>query len=449
MGGSESGAKPGSGSDSKGKKTGLFEAVKIWGGVALIVIVGLVIAYQFVEPGPPESIVLATGSETGAYHAYGLRYQEALSRYGITVHLRTTAGSVENVGLLRNGEADVAFVQSGVVPAETHVLEGIGSLYFEPLWLFHRSDEPIEQLTDLLGKRVQVGATGSGTRSVATRLLRLNGIDESNADLKGLSSMEAVEQLLAGEIDAAFIVISPTSKVIGQLMSQEGGELRLLDMDRALAYERTFPYLSEVVLPEGGLDFQQNIPDRSIDLVSPAATLICTEDLHPAIIPLFIMTAETIHGGGDLLAPPGTFPSPLRLDVPISTAANEYYTKGLSFLYRVFPFPVAATLDRLKIMLLPLLTLLFPLFKIAGPLYAWRIRRKIFRWYAVLRGVERRFETARDTTDVSGYLQELGAVETEINAVNVPASYMEELYNLRMHLALVQQKVRAADSAPA
>jgi hypothetical protein len=351
--------------------------------------------------------------------------------------------------LLRNGEADVAFVQSGVVPAETHVLEGIASLYFEPLWLFHRADLPVQRLTDLRGKRVQIGAEGSGTRSVATRLLRLNGIDESNTTFVGVSNSEAAGLLEEGGLDAAFIVTSPTTEIIAQLMAQEGGSLRLLDMHRALAYERTLPYLSGVVLPEGGLDFEHDIPDRPVDLVSPAATLIGTEDLYPAIIPLFIMAAESIHGGGDLLSPPGTFPSPRRLDVPIATAANEYYTKGLSFLYRVFPFPVAATLDRLKILLLPLLTLLFPLFKIAGPLYAWRIRRKIFRWYTVLRGVERRFETARESMDVSGYLEELDRVETEINSVNVPASYMEELYNLRMHVALVQEKVRAVESAPA
>ena len=88
-------------------KSGVFEALKVWGGIAIVVIVGFAIAYQFVEPGLPGSIVLATGSESGAYHAFGLRYQEALAKYGITVHLLTSAGSVENEGLLRNGEADV------------------------------------------------------------------------------------------------------------------------------------------------------------------------------------------------------------------------------------------------------------------------------------------------------------------------------------------------------
>jgi hypothetical protein len=306
----------------------------------------------------------------------------------------------------------------------------------------------VQHLSDLLGKRVQIGAEGSGTRSVATRLLRLNGVDESNTTLTGRSGAHAAADLSAGEIDAAFLVISPTSEVITQLMAEEGHSLRLLDMTRALAYERTFPSLSHVVLPEGGLDFLTNAPDRPIDLISPAATLVCTEDLHPAIVPLFILAAEAIHGGGDLLASPGTFPSPQRLDVPVAPAAHAYYSKGLSFLYRVFPFKLAATLDRLKIMLLPLLTLLFPLFKVAGPLYAWRIRRKIFRWYGVLRGVERRFETAKETTDLSGYIDELAGVEREINAVNVPASYMEELYNLRMHLALVQQKMKAVTAAP-
>ncbi len=425
--------------------SGIREALKVWGGAAILLVAGLAVAFQFVEPAPPDTLVLATGSERGAYHAFGQRYRAALSDYGIDLQLKTSAGSLENVSLLRDGEADVAFVQGGVIVPGTLGLEGIASVYFEPLWLFYRIDprenSSVDKLSDLVGRRVQIGASGSGTRAVALPLLEANGVTESNATLLGLSDAEAVTQLLAGDIDGAFLVTAVGSEAIETLMAAEGDAIKLFDAERALAYERIFPYLSRVQLPEGGLDLVANIPDREIEMVSPAATLIATADLHPAIVPLFIMAAERIHGGGDLLAAPGTFPSARRLDVPLSKAAASYYATGLSFLYRVLPFPLAASLDRLKIMLLPLVTLLFPLFKLAGPIYTWRIRSKIYRWYGVLRTVENRFENAGSSAEVAGYMQELADVEREINGVTVPASYMEELYNLRMHLALVQRNV--------
>jgi TRAP transporter TAXI family solute receptor len=427
------------------RKSGFRDALKVWGGSAAVVVVGLILAYQFVEPAPPDRLVLATGDEHGTYHALGLRYREAFAEYGIALELVATAGSVENVELLRDGEADIAFVQGGVVPPQTETLEGIASLYFEPLWFFHREDlngpKPIERLSDLAGKRVQVGAAGSGTRTVALSVLQINDVDESNATLIGDPNADAVDRLLAGQTDGAFFVTAPDSKVVRRLMAVEGDSIRLFDNARILAYERVFPYLARVELPEGSLDFAGNVPDRQIALLSPAATMLTTQRLHPAIVPLFIETAERIHGGGNLLAPPGTFPSPRYLEVPLSAAAASYYESGRSFLYRVFPFSVAASFDRLKILLLPLITLLFPLFKIAGPLYTWSIRSKIYRWYGVMRDVEKRFDASNDPTDVSAYLEELSDVEREIERVDVPASYMEELYNLRMHLARIQARI--------
>jgi TRAP transporter TAXI family solute receptor len=428
------------------KPSGFRQALKVWGGSALVVIAGLILAYQFVEPAPPDRLVLATGDERGTYHALGIRYREAFAQYGISLELMPTAGSMENVELLRTGKADVAFVQGGVVAPGTEALEGIASLYFEPLWFFRRNGASgIERLSDLAGKRIQVGVEGSGTRAVAVPLLQINDVDESNATLLSAESSDAADSLIEGQVDGAFFVSAPDSEVVRRLMAAEGDSIRLFDGTRLLAYERVFPYLARVELPEGSLDFAKNVPDRQVALLSPAATMLATERLHPAIVPLFIETAERIHGGGDLLAPPGTFPSRRYLDVPLSAAAASYFSSGRSFLYRVLPFSVAASFDRLKILLLPLVTLLFPLFKIAGPLYTWSIRSKIYRWYGVMRDVEKRFDASDGQGDVSAFMKELSEVEREIDRVNVPASYMEELYNLRMHLDRIQTRIAPGD----
>jgi len=378
------------------------------------------------------------------YHAFGKRYREAFEPYGIEVVLRTTAGSLENIELLASGEVDLAFVQGGTVP-DHHLphVEGIASLYYEPLWIFHRADLSVTQLTDLAGRRVQVGPPGSGTRAVALELLEINDVTVTNSDLRDLPVDDAIDLLLSGDLDALCVVGGAGSASVLRLMESEGGALRLFDVPRGLAYERTFRHLRQVVLAEGVIDAATNVPDRDIRLMAATAGLLTSHELHEALAPLLIEAARNIHGVGDIFEATGEFPSPQPMDVPLSMSAEHYFKNGPSFLYRVLPFAAAATLDRLLILLLPLLTLLLPLLKVAPPLYRWRIRSKIYRWYRVLYEAEHDVDRASKDVDVAPFLLRLDEVEREIHGVKVPPSYMEELYNLRMHLARVQAELRA------
>lgn len=414
------------------------EGAKVSGALIVLIVVGFVVAYQYVGPPPPKRIVMATGVAGGAYHAFGLRCAEVLARSGIEVELRETAGAIENLEALRNGEADIALVQGGMAPDDVgDFAKGVASVFFEPLWIFHRADLVVTRLTDLRGLSVQVGNEGSGTRAVALDLLALNGIDASNTTLLDAAAGEAADALLAGDADAMFLVNAPNSETIGRLAEEEGRALRLLDVDRWLAYTRRRPYLSRVILAEGVLDLERNQPARELDLVAPTAVLLAAEDLHSALVPLFIQASEETHGSGDLLSGPGSFPSPRNLEAPLAAAADHYFKHGSSFLYRVFPFDVAATLDRLKILLLPLLTLLLPVMRLAPPLIRWRTRRKVFRWYRHLERIEREPET-----DHASRLAQLDEIEREIvETVDVPASYMEELHQLRLHLERVRARL--------
>lgn len=429
------------------------EGWRVWGIAIGLTLVGFLAAYRFVGPAPPDSIVLATGASDGAYHAFGQRYAAFLADYGIDVEVRVTAGAVENAELLASGEADVAFVQGGTVAEDDEAdLKGIASLYYEPLWIFHRADLDVARLADLAGRRIQVGAVGSGTRAVASTLLAASGIDEGSATFFDLSSADAAELLVAGELDAAFLVVSPQSAVVARLMEPAPGRIesavRLLDIDRHLAYVRAFPYLAHVVLPAGGFDLRRDLPDHPVDLLAPTAALLAREGLHPAVVPLFIRAAEKIHGAGSLFAAPGTFPSRENLGVPLAPSAREYFDHGRSLLYRVFPFQVAAAFDRLKILLLPLLTLLVPLLRFAPIVYRWRIRSKIYRWYGVMQKIEERFARESGREGQERCLAELAELEREIvETVKVPGSYMEELYNLRMHLARLRERVAVRPGA--
>ncbi len=418
------------------------DGLKFSASLILVAIVGAVVAYQFVGPPPPRELVMASGADGGAYKSFGALYAQELSSAGIELQLLPTAGSVANYELLRSRGADFAMVQGGTAPADVDdFAKGLASVYFEPLWIFSRSELEWTRLSELRGMRIQVGAEGSGTRAVAMDLLEANGIDAQSTELLGDDASTAVDSLLSEKVDALLLISGPHSEQVSRMMELEGGPIRLVDIERHLAYVRTYPYLSHVVLPQGGLDLERNVPDRNINLVAPTAVIVARKDIHPALVPLAIQAAEQVHGGGDLLAAANSFPSPKNLAAPLAPAADEYFRNGLSFLYRVFPFGVAATLDRLKIMLLPLLTLLLPLLRVAPPLYRWRIRRKVFRWYGHLQEIERSFECDRSAH--ADCLDELSRVEAEIvETVDVPASYMEELHNLRMHLERVRARIK-------
>ncbi len=454
-----------SGSDGRPRKRSAAggAVVKIWAPAVLVAVAGFVVAAQFIGPAPKTELVVASGPAGGAYHRSAEQLAAALTEEGLTVTLRETAGAMENLALLRAGEVDVAYVQGGTTheradgsrggagdaPAggaadtadDAPVLEGIGSLYYEPLWVFHRAGLELDILADLRGLRLQIGAPGSGTAVLARTLLEANGVTEVESEFHDMAPGPAVDALLAGDLDALLVVSGPEGDTVQALMARDGDDLHLLEIDRSRSLAQVFRFLRPVVLGEGMIDLAKNVPDREVRLVAPTASLVTTEDLHPALVPLFIEAARTVHAHGGLFEEQDEFPSTVGLDVPASAAAKHYYKAGPSFLYRVLPFRTAALLDRLKIMLLPLLTLLFPLIKVAPPLYRWSIRSKIYRWYKVLNRVELEAQAAGPDDDLGRLAAELDAVEDEILAVKVPPSYGEEAYNLRMHLDLAQQRL--------
>lgn len=416
-----------------------------YGIAAALVTIGLFVAYQFVDPAPPREIVFATGEDGGAYQKFGEQYADILGRSGISLQLKTTAGSVENLELLA-GDSGVhlAFVQSGL--AENHATPGVialGSLYFEPLWLFVRDEFQVKHLGDLAGARVTVGAEGSGTRAVGMSLLAANGVDATNTRLLDLSHAHAINALATAEVDAAIVIASPNSDVVRQMIRQPG--VQLYEFDRGGAYARLYPFLSQVTLPEGVMDLTANLPATAVVTVAPTAMLVSREDLHPALVDLLLLAALEIHGRSSLLSDPGQFPTPQYADLPISEEATRYYRYGPPFLQRVLPFWAATLVDRLKIMLLPLLALAIPLVKLMPPLYRWRIQSRFLRLYDEVQGLDPDHADSPGDTDIKQNLQELNRIDHTVTKITVPRAYMGDLYKLRRDIDLVRRRLHSVD----
>ena len=422
------------------RKRDWIDRLQIYGPAALLVLLGFAVAYQFIKPAPPDELTLAAGARGGAYHAYAERYRELLAREGITVKILDTAGSIENLQLLRTRAADVAFVQGGASVDGDADLTAIGSLYFEPLWLFHRAGLVLDRLPALRGLRVAVGSEGSGTRDLVLQLLADNGIGDENTRLLALDGAAAAAALAAGESDAVFLVAAPTAPVVADLLARP--EVTLASLERADAYARRYRFLSTLTLPEGAVDLARNIPPRPVRLLAPTAGLVSGPALHPALVDLLLLAAQRVHGPGGWFETVGQFPSADLSAYPLNAEARRFYDYGPPLLQRYLPFWAASLVDRLKVMLLPLLVLLLPLFKVMPPIYSWRMRARVYRWYRELEEIDSGLADSSEAGAHKEIQARLAALENEVRRVEVPLSFAGQLYHLRQHIDLVRQRLR-------
>lgn len=400
-------------------------------------------ALYFVEPAPPNRIVMSTGAVDGGYQMFGARYKEILARDGVTLELRPSAGSQQNVSRLLDEESDVevAFLQGGSAFAvNAPNLVSLGAIYYEPLWVFYRGRE-IHDFGGLQGKRIAIGPEESGVRSLALQLLAVNAAVMPPTALLPETGIRANELLVQGKLDAVFIVGPPESPLVEKMMSEPG--IRLLSVDRAEAYVRRFPALTRLTLPQGVYDFVNNVPPHDVTLISPTANLLAVDSLHPALAYLLMRAASEIHGGAGLLHKAGEFPAPLNSEFPLSTEATRYYKSGPPFLQRYLPYWAAVLVDRLWLSLLPMVALLIPLGRILPALYRWRVRSRIYRWYARLKEVELEIDDDVTPETLGELLVRLDQIESAVNRINMPLAYTDNLYAFRQNVNLVRQSVRA------
>jgi uncharacterized protein len=414
--------------------------LKVYLPIAILIIAGFVVASRFVNPAPPRYVRIASGSAQGAYAESAKQYRHILARDGITLEVVTTSGSLENLKLLLapTGGVEVAFLQGGTSAPETPGLLSLGSVFFEPLWVFVRKPVPGRYLGDLAGRRLAVGVEGSGTRALALQLLQATGVPDG-PNLVTVGGDEAVQALLRGTVDAAFFVTARPQPQLDPLLRSK--RVRLMSVPQADAFVQRFRFLSKVVLSEGGLDLSAKIPTKDVTLLAPAASLVVRGDLHPAIIDRIIEAATEVHGAGHLFADPGRFPSPRFVDIPLSPDAERYLRSGPSFFRRHLPFWAATFVERFMVLLIPAVTLMFPLLRFAPPVYGWQVRRRIYRWYGRLRDLEQQALAATTDAERVDILRQLKRVEDDVGDIHVPLGYAESHYHLRTHIQFMRHAI--------
>lgn len=299
-------------------------------------------------------------------------------------------------------------------------------------------------IPNLRGKKIAIGPEASGTRAIATKLLAENGINASTATLLPLGGEKAAEALLAKKADAAFWVLSPQSSIIQNLLLRQ--EIRILSFERAEAYQRVNRFLSILKLPEGVMDFEKNIPGRDAFLLAPAANLVVREGFHPALVDLLLEAAAGVHSAPGLFQDLNEFPSQKYLDFPLNKEAQRYFRFGPTFLQKYLPFSTAVFIERIRVMFLPLFTLLIPLMRLFPPGFRWKMRSRIYRWYHKLVEADQKGVQSTSLEEIRSWILKLKEIEREVMHVSVPLSYAGELYSLRIHIAHVQESLRKTES---
>jgi TRAP-type uncharacterized transport system substrate-binding protein len=406
-----------------------FTALAIW------------LTFAILRPTPPHSVTMATGPD-GSFNAeLGKRYREIFARDGIDLRLTPTAGAVESVARLNDSKSDVsiAIISGGITNRQDSPrLVSLGTLFYEPLWLFLRGDLP-EKANSLQGLRIASGPEGSGARKLAIEFLaRVGIIDQKSTTLLPLTPQESAEKLLHGEIDAAVLLDAWESSVVHDFFAIR--DAKLANIRRADAFVALYPFLSKLVLPAGLASMIENRPPTDVVLLAPKASLVVRSDLHPAIQYLLLEAATQIHSEPGVFRSAGQFPAPESMGLPLSTDARQFYKAGAPFLQRHLPFWLAVLVQQMLVLLIPVLGFVYPLFRFSPAIYGWAQRRRIYSLYSELKTLEDGLTSGSARPETENVIERLDGLEDRASRLSLPRSYRPLLYDLRSHISMVRQK---------
>ena len=418
-----------------------------WVTCLLAVVLVFAAVFWFFHSAPPHTITLTSGPKGSSFESTALKYQAILEKKGVTLQIVPSAGAEENLQRLQNPAAgvDVGFVQGGVTNrtdgTKTNPVVSLGSLSFQPMMIFYSGSATMQVLSELKGKRLVIGPPGSGDRALALNLLATNGIS-SNSDTTfvDLEAAAAANALHEGAVDAIFMMgDSASTEVMRALLVSTN--IHLYNVVQADGYVRRFTYLSKLDLPRGSIDFGQDIPNHDVTLIGPTVELLARTELHPALSDLLLEAAQQVNGTPGLLRRKGEFPAPLEHDFPISADALRFYKSGKGFFYRYLPFWLASLVNRILVSFVPMVVILVPAMRVIPALFNWRMQARIFHWYRSLLALEKDVQTEAARTQREQLLSRLDEIEIAVNKMKVPASFADQFYALRGHIAFVRTRL--------
>lgn len=434
---------------------GLSRRTLLVGLVASLCAVSIVsVVLSYLIPAPPSKVTMGTAFKGASFDWFGQRYREHFAEANVTLELRATEGALENLILLQNPDSGVqiGFVTGGVSNAALSPdLLSLGVIDYLPIWIFYSSNEPIERLVQLKGKRIAVGPVGSGTRHTAEGILAKGGVSSETATLVPLAGNAAAQALFDGKVDAVLILGAPDSSAVQSLL--RAPKVRLMNFPTAEAFTRIFPNLVRLVLPQGVVDVEANIPPNDTSLIATTSSVLVRSDLHPTIVSLLLKTMVEVHKKPGIFQRAGEFPQPTDPDYPVAAAAIDFYKNGPSYLQKYLPLWMTVHAQRAIAVLVTAIAIGLPAFHYLPLLYQWIMRRRLLYWYGELKSLETSIDSNGSGGDLNQQQAELDRIEKAVSHIRFPLAFADQLYDLRGHIHIVRRrfapKTNAAERAMA
>lgn len=400
--------------------------------------IGLVVFFVF-QLKPPAVVRFAAGQEAGGYWQIAERYKSRLAQDGIQVELIETNGSVNNIGLLAAGDADVAFVQGGLDIPEDHGLRSLGAVFLEAMIAFHHISRPLEANPGRWERiRLATGPEGSGSRSAAQNLIEVAGLQSAGIELLPFAGSDAIAALRAGDADALVFVAPMGAPYLVE--ATHDPEIVFVRMQLIEALALNLRDARAVTIPAGAISFDPPRPAQSVDILTLKASLIGASDLHPALTDRLVQAAMFIHGDRDFLHGYREFPNAESPPAPIDDIAWELMTSGPNFLHSLFPYWIAAQMGRVLLLVLPLLFLAPVVGAIPG-FYAWFQRRRVWRHYQRIVKLNTDLDFAAKPEDIDEIVRELAEVDMSLANLKLPLAFRQDAYDARLHIDLLRNEV--------
>jgi uncharacterized protein len=401
-----------------------------------------------VFPTVPTSITITAGAKDGMYYAHALRYAQAFTAYGVEATVLESLGSAENIERLRdiNNPAQIGFVQGGFGQldrarvSEGHVnIQTIANVDIEPIWIFARNKN-IDSLLQLQGMRVSIGRQGGGSRLVAIKLLEQVNLQPKDLIESETTGTNAVKALADGTIDAAILVASASAPVVVAMLNAPG--VHLITLKRSAALIERIPYLEPRLVAQGMLGPNGKQPVQDTVMLTTVASVVASENLHPAIKRITAQIARQVHSGAGLFHKAGDFPNLRRVDFSSSTDARTVLTRGLPWAESHFNVLQAQWLWRLLVIGLPLALLCWALCALLPSLMYWTLESHINRWYGELKFIENDLETTKMSgLDYARHNVQLRSIDTALSNFDAPPEFMKRLFMLKQHTDFVRNKL--------
>lgn len=415
---------------------------------ALFIVLAFLIflVLNFLIPAPPKKLVMVTGSQSGAYYAVGLMFKRELAQYGITLDVRETSGSLENLALIseKNSGVDLALVQSGIGHSESYPnLESLASLFNEPLWIafnplaFKDLGREPRAISDLKNKKVSVGIPGSGSFQLNEAVLKLNEISITDKNFIQLNNDEAFAALKLGEIDALMMVLAPEAELSQKIINEPS--INLMSIEQAYGYSSRLSYVKPLVIMPGVLSIAKDLPASQKITIAPVAEIVAKKDLNAATIYLLMKISKKYFSKSGMLRTENEFPANAGLSFSLNEDADNYLKSGPSFLFQYLPFWVAVWVDRMLKLSVPLLAIFIPLFNLIPSISDYRKKLRFANIYRDLKMIEQAMGDHQDQEKLSNQLTD---IDQRARELKVSDFHTKDIYDLRMHIDAVRMRLR-------